>query len=162
MAIQLTTPSLVAVATGILGSAWASGAIAGFSLFGTSSARAIPQTTAQTWHELYNRGANTMPKVAGTVALLYGYSAYDLYRLGGEWQGFAAAAACVVAIVPWTIVVMHDTNAKLHQAAKGGAEAKSTDVVGLTHKWDKLNMARSLFTFAGAVLGFATLLKTIQ
>lgn len=103
-----------------------------------------------------------MPKVAGIVTLLYGSSAYNLYQLGGEWQGLAAAAACVVAIVPWTIVVMHDTNAKLHQAAKGGADAKSTDVVGLTHKWDKLNMARSLFTFAGAVLGFATLLKTIQ
>lgn len=138
------------------------GAIISISLVGSPSAIAVPQTSAQTWAEIYNRGANVMPKVAGTVALSYAYAAYAIYSNGGRrWQGFAAAATCVVCIVPFTLVVMKKTNAALHHAAENRAVVTTAQVSKLLNTWGALNYTRGLLPLVGTVIGLEAFWDTI-
>lgn len=125
------------------------------------AAKLFPQTSAQTWAEVFNRGIALMPKVAVTVALAYGYAAYDTRRKGGNWTGFAAAALLVVAIVPFTIVFMGSTNDALHSVAKGASTLSGAQVSGLLDKWGALNLARSLFPLAGAATGLIAFLGNV-
>lgn len=101
-----------------------------------------------------------MPKVAVTTTLMYSYAAFDAYQTSSNWQGYVAAAACVVAIVPFTLTAMRDINGKLHKAAAAKTETDKTQVAALVKRWDKFNMTRSALTFMGAVVGFTTLLSS--
>ncbi|ATY61880.1 hypothetical protein A9K55_008444 [Cordyceps militaris] len=160
--MHLTGPSLIAVATGIVGSAWASGAIASATFLGVSAALDVPETTARSWRELYRRGANLMPKVAAVVTLAYGYAAYDARRAGGVWGGYAAAAAFVVSIVPFTVVVMRYTNTCLHKLAEGRDEAKAWNLRELLQRWNLLNLSRSCLCLISSVLGMVTMVQNIS
>lgn len=102
-----------------------------------------------------------MPKVALTVALVYGYAAYGVHNRGGEWTGFAAAAGTVLAIVPYTLAAMTKTNDALHKIAKDGISGSEPQVAGLLHTWTLLNFGRSLFPLGGAVIGVISLLNTL-
>jgi hypothetical protein len=68
---------------------------------------------------------------------------------------YSAAAILVPAIVPFTLVVMKDTNGKLHQKAKStGVEVKEdSELTTLLSKWQLLNSTRALFPGLAAVLG---------
>ncbi|OAA82224.1 hypothetical protein LEL_01769 [Akanthomyces lecanii RCEF 1005] len=160
--MQLTGPSLVAVATGIVGSAWASGAIASITFIGTSAAIDVPETTARTWRELFRRGANLMPKVAAAVTLAYGYAAYDAHRAGGVWGGYAAAAGFVISIVPFTVLVMRYTNTCLHKMAEGRDETKTWNLRALLQRWNLLNLTRSCLCLISSVLGMVTMVQNIS
>ncbi|KAM4058051.1 hypothetical protein HRG_010994 [Hirsutella rhossiliensis] len=156
--MQFSGPPLIAVATGIVGSAWASGAIVSFSV-AAPAAKAVPQTTAKVWSELYARGSSIMPKVASVVALSYAYAAYDVSARGGRWAGFAAAAAAVLSIVPFTLTCMSNTNAALHKAAADAPDGPAAAAVpDLIDTWSLMNLARGLFPLVGTVLGLSTFL----
>lgn len=190
--MQLTGPSLIAVATGIVGSAWASGtsnhprtpsflsisppfiafdlitdqscagAIASATFMGVSAAIDVPETTARSWRELYRRGANLMPKVAATVTLAYGYAAYDAYRAGGVWSGYAAAAGFVISIVPFTVFVMRYTNTCLHKMAEGREDTKTWNLRELLQRWNLLNLTRSCLCLISSVIGMVTMVQNIN
>ncbi|EFZ03474.1 Anthrone oxygenase gedH [Metarhizium brunneum] len=151
--MQISGPPLVAVATGIVGSAWAAGAIASLSLIVIPVLKVSPESTAPAWADVYKRGAALMPKVAVGVALAYGYAAYDVQSHGGKWVGFAAAAGSMLAIVPFTLAVMTRTNASLQKAAKDGTPGSDPQVNSLLDDWAWMNFARSLFPLASAVIG---------
>lgn len=138
------------------------GAIASVTFIGIPAAINLPETTAQTWRELYRRGAALMPKVAATVMLAYSYAAYDAHRAGGVWSGYAAAAAFVVAIVPFTAVVMRYTNICLHKMAEGRDEAKTWNVRDLLRRWNIFNLTRSCLCLISSVLGMVTMAQNLN
>ncbi|KAF4981234.1 hypothetical protein FZEAL_2922 [Fusarium zealandicum] len=159
--MQLPLPSLLATATGITGSAWASGAIAGLSLVGIPAALSAPSDSAIVWASIYNHGVSIMPRLAGTTAIAYLYAAYDAYRHDRSWKGFVAGALLTVAIVPYTVVFMSGTNDLLHAAAQGTLGASQNEVAKLIGRWGALNLARSLFPLIGTVAGFLGLFQTV-
>ncbi|KAJ4261549.1 hypothetical protein NW762_006977 [Fusarium torreyae] len=161
MAIALPLPSLVAIATGIAGSAWASGAIAALSLVGVPGALAAPSTSATVWQELFNRGIAIMPKFAVTTAVAYLYAAYAANQDGRGWKGLAAGAVLTVAIVPYTLVFMQPTNELLFKAAAGTLGASQDDVAKLIGRWGVLNLVRSLLPLAGTIAGFSALFQSL-
>lgn len=131
------------------------GAIVSFSVAAAPAAKAVPQTTAKVWSELYARGANVMPKVASAVALSYAYVAYHVSARGGSWQGYAGAAALVLAIVPFTLTAMRETNAALHAAADGASDDASdaAAVADLMDSWIQENLVRGIFPLSSALMG---------
>jgi len=91
------------------------------------------------------------------------------------WSGiYGTAAVLTLGIIPWTLIVMWDTNKKLaaHATRDDAALAEGTkgmvvseqekakragedeDVPALIKKWGELNFFRSLFVVGGAVIGF--------
>lgn len=102
-----------------------------------------------------------MPKVAITVALAYGYAAYDAKSKGGNWTGFLAAAGLVVAIVPFTILFMSSTNAALHAAARETTSVSTAQVFELCNTWTVLNTTRCLLPLAGAAAGLMAFLSNV-
>ncbi|KAF4507542.1 hypothetical protein G6O67_004032 [Ophiocordyceps sinensis] len=158
--MQFSGAPLIAVATGIVGSAWVSGALVSFSVVSVPAAKAVPQTTAQVWSELYARGSNMMPKVASVVALSYAYVAYSVSARGGSWAGFAAASASVLSIIPFTLTCMSSTNAALHKAAASASDAPhAASVPDLIDTWSRMNLARGLLPLVGTILGFSAFLN---
>ncbi|KAM0258221.1 hypothetical protein ACHAQJ_003989 [Trichoderma viride] len=155
--MHLSGPSLVAVATGVIGSAWLSGAIMSASILGAPAAAAVPQTSAKVWSEVYNRGAASMPKFAVGTALAYLVAAYDSYGTGRAWGGYLGAVACTISIVPFTLAVMKGTNGQLHDEAKKDvseqSEASVARVNGLLDRWITLNFIRGSLPLAGTILG---------
>ncbi|KAJ6443067.1 integral membrane protein, Mpv17/PMP22 family [Purpureocillium lavendulum] len=188
--MQFAGPTLLAVATGVVGSAWASGmssvaschrssdehgicethtsiktntgAITGLTLIPLQSAKAVPEKSTAFWADLYARGANIMPKVGAVVAVTYAYVAYDVRRAGGKWQLFAAAAASVVGIVPFTLLAMADTNDKLHKLAKDGGAGTDPEAKRLLDYWGVLNFVRGLLPLTGTILGIKAYLDNTQ
>lgn len=135
------------------------GAIVCFSLAAASAAKAAPASTAKIWRELYARGAVIMPKVASVVALSFAYAAYDVSARGGRWTGFAAAAAAVVSIVPFSLTYMSGNIAALQRAAADAPDGPATaDVPDLIDTWCLMNLARGLFPLVGTVLGVSAFL----
>lgn len=103
-----------------------------------------------------------MPPVAVTVGLSYAYVAYESRSRGGYWTGFLSAAGFVVAIIPFTLLVMTPTNAALVACAKGASTLTVTQQSELVSKWGLLNLARSSLPLAGAITGLVTLLSNIS
>ncbi|XWX01437.1 hypothetical protein V2A60_009465 [Cordyceps javanica] len=150
MASLQLTPSLVAVATGIVGSVWASGAIASLTLIGIPTAFATPQSPIIVWNGLYTRGMAVMPKVAVVTALCYLYGAYERRRRGTAGGACLAAAGLVVSIIPFTLVFMRSTNEMLLNGQSAATLAASTRLIS---KWGSLNLVRSLLPLAAGMLG---------
>ncbi|KAG6367966.1 hypothetical protein INS49_002166 [Diaporthe citri] len=155
--LQPTT--ILAASAGILGSAWNSGGQAMLSalaipgLLSTSSA--VPsQILAQQWAGIYNKGKVLGPQVAAVSLLGYGYLMYDRSRQSRGWGKYVGAAALTVGIVPFTVFFMDATNQALLGVAAGTAGHLSAEAVrDLLVKWRVLNLVRSLFPLAGALLG---------
>ncbi|KAJ4134709.1 hypothetical protein NW768_004307 [Fusarium equiseti] len=154
-------PSLLATATGITGSAWASGFIISLSLAGVPAALQLQAPSSATvWQELFNRGFALMPKFAITTSVAYLYAIYAARQEGRSWKGLAIASALTVSIVPFTLIFMVPTNDLLMEAAAGTLEASQEDVAKLIGRWGVLNLVRSLLPLAGAVAGFSTLIES--
>ncbi|KAH7133290.1 hypothetical protein B0J13DRAFT_610383 [Dactylonectria estremocensis] len=158
--MSLPTPSLLAVATGVVGSAWASGAIASMSLAGIPAAL-VASSPATVWAEIFARGIALMPKVAVTTAGAFLYAAYDTRRRRGNWLGFVAGGVLTVAIVPYTLAFMAGTNDLLHGAAKGVSALGEEEVRKLVGRWGVLNLGRSLLPLTGAAAGLITLIQNV-
>ncbi|KAM0199872.1 hypothetical protein ACHAPA_004242 [Fusarium lateritium] len=162
MPVSLPLPSLLATATGITGSAWASGCIASISLAGIPAALQLSAPTSATvWQEFFNRGFALMPKVALTTALAYAYASYAAYQEGRKWKGLVTAGALTIAIVPFTGIFMNSTNSLLFKAAAGTLEASQEDVATLIGRWGVLNLVRSLLPLAGTIVGLSTVFQPL-
>ncbi|KAL6893279.1 hypothetical protein GGI43DRAFT_176188 [Trichoderma evansii] len=161
--MQLSGPSLVAVATGVVGSAWLSGAIMSFSIGAAPAAAAVPQFSAKIWAEVYKRGAASMPKFALGTALAYLVAAYDAYGDGRAWGSYLGAAGLTLSIVPFTLTVMKYTNGLLHEEARndGGEKNDITKarVNSLLNHWIALNLIRGSLPLAGTLLAGFTFLR---
>ncbi|CRK24577.1 hypothetical protein BN1708_014017 [Verticillium longisporum] len=130
-------PYLTAVATGVIGAAWTSGAIAGLSIIGCPAALDFPRhLSAGVWRGLYEHGFAAMPKFAATTAAVYLYAAFEGRRRttsgsgggkGNAFLGFVAAAALTVSIVPFTIALMSETNRELLLAAGDTSPQQATE-----------------------------------
>lgn len=120
-----------------------------------STTSAVPtQMLAQQWAGIYNRGKVLGPQAAAISLLGYGYLMYDRSRQSRGWGKYTGAAALTVAIVPFTGLFMDNTNQTLLGVAAGGAGSISSEAVReLLVKWRDLNLVRSLFPLAGALLG---------
>ncbi|KAF3762269.1 DUF1772-domain-containing protein [Cryphonectria parasitica EP155] len=165
----LPTATTIAATVGILGAAWNSGgqamlsilAVPGLLSFSTSSTTSpiSTQALAQQWAGIYNRGKVLGPQAAALSLLGYGYLAYAQHRSRGSgWQLFVGAAALTVGIVPFTLVFMDATNQVLLEVASGAATVGSEALEGLLLRWKDLNLVRSFFPLAGAVVGLWGLL----
>ncbi|KAJ5122036.1 hypothetical protein N7448_003166 [Penicillium atrosanguineum] len=133
------------------------------------------------WEETYDRGLYIYPTTAIASSLASCYLAWALRDAPGptavncSWSSIYITAALTTAgLVPWTLLVMWPTNQKLkaHAARDDAAVAEGTkgmvvseqekakraredeEVPALVQKWGELNFYRSLFSVAGAVIGF--------
>lgn len=110
---------------------------------------------AQQWAGIYNRGKVLGPQAAVISLLGYGYLMYDRSRQGRGWAKYLGAAALSLGIIPFTGILMAETNKALLGVAAGGpgASLSSEAVRELLVRWRDLNLGRSLFPLAGALLG---------
>jgi len=97
-------------------------------------------------------------------ALLHGLVAYRLHSLGSRaWGRWAAAAALVATVIPWSAAVLHPVTERLLGIAgtqthrEGGTEVGTT-TEALLRKWSSLNAARSLLALAAGSVGLWALL----
>lgn len=120
-----------------------------------STSSAVPsQILAQQWAGIYNKGKVLGPQMAAVSLLGYGYLMYDRSRQSRGWGKYVGAAALTVGIVPFTVFFMDTTNQALLGVAAGTAGHLSSEAVReLLVKWRVLNLVRSLFPLAGALLG---------
>lgn len=119
-----------------------------------SSASVTTQALAQQWAGIYQRGKVLGPQTAVMSLLGYGYLMYDRSSRGLPWSKFVGAAALTIGIVPFTLLAMDPTNQALLKVASGASVLGETAVAELLVRWKGLNLVRSLFPLAGAVLGF--------
>ncbi|KIK62229.1 hypothetical protein GYMLUDRAFT_42177 [Collybiopsis luxurians FD-317 M1] len=166
----------IAVALGLSGSAWCSGAIMSFSAFaGPALLDPLPSAVSSNapciWEHLYNRGKKTMPPIAATTALAHAYAAYSipnplsLDAIQRTRNLFALAGVLTVLIVPYTLLAMQKTNSAL--ATKSNVlKAKSDkgltgetvypvdeEAKTLLRRWNLLNTGRALLPLAGCAVG---------
>ncbi|OJJ47678.1 hypothetical protein ASPZODRAFT_131230 [Penicilliopsis zonata CBS 506.65] len=188
--IMSTDVLRTAQAVGIIGSALASGGIFSFSFF-TVPALVLPARNPETpltplteptpgsslphithqWLACYNMGKSTLPFLAGTSAAAYAYLAWALRDQSDFASGsYLIAAVASAGIIPYTLLVMGRTNARLEahatrddpghirveekQALLGRREAEDREVPALLVKWSALNATRAIFPLIGAAVGF--------
>ncbi|KAF1932181.1 DUF1772-domain-containing protein [Didymella exigua CBS 183.55] len=162
-----TTGKLV----GFAGAAWLSGTIASLSLVsvpavtkslkedGLSAAHAV-----KVWRNNFDFGKGLAPPVALATAsslAFCGWTARNTRATGlKDGRLFFLSAALTIAIVPFTIIFMGSTNAKLLSLAKKEelTASEGQDGEALLNKWASINGVRSLLPLAGAVLTGALIL----
>ncbi|MCJ1298268.1 hypothetical protein MMC08_001057 [Hypocenomyce scalaris] len=125
---------------------------------------------------MFLRGKSAAPPVAAISSVAYGYLAIKLHNapLSTEHprgELYALAAALTLCIIPYTLLVMKNVNAKLMAKAEG---MKNLDVkdevteVGLPKGesakelldwWGVVNLGRGVFPLLGAVVGIWTSLR---
>ncbi|EPS36308.1 hypothetical protein H072_10178 [Dactylellina haptotyla CBS 200.50] len=160
--MEISAPSLLAVTTGLLGSAWASGAMASLTITGIPAAKAFPETAAQTWAIIFAKGLLTIPPTAVSAGLLYGYAAWDASgRPNGQQSYFTTAAFLSAGVVPFTLIFLNDTNIKLQAVADGVSVLSEASVLALADKWGSLNLIRSLLPLSATLVAGYGLLKEL-
>ncbi|KAF7521197.1 hypothetical protein G7054_g12514 [Neopestalotiopsis clavispora] len=133
----------------------------------------------QQWHLAYELGKSVMPPAAGAIAASYLGVAWAVaksqhHQGSSEWRGFAAAAALMVGIVPFTLLFVMRTIRELEAlmiVGGDGANSKSTDTTrhgeseedrelalleearSLLRRWSRLNLVRAMLPLVGT--GFA-------
>jgi hypothetical protein len=124
------------------------------------------------WGNAYAVGTKNAPPFAALSAACYFYLAYSLPSPAAKFKlyGYIAAGALTVGIVPYTLLVMMDTNKKLLAKVE---ETKTLGVkdevveVGLgnetAHKlvdnWGVLNLGRAVLLITGSLVGTWTALN---
>ncbi|OAX84675.1 hypothetical protein ACJ72_00941 [Emergomyces africanus] len=171
----------VAQTIGLSGAAWLSGNIAAFSLIVAPSllisaqeTNLAPSTLAKLWRNVYRLGAKQNPPIALSAAASFFYLAWSARSVSGTTlfretventaSLYCAAGVLTIAIVPFTLFAMTNTNSALLEEAKlvnlestvkAGAREQTEHLIC---QWIKLNGMRSLFPLAGALVGmYATL-----
>ncbi|KAJ5625585.1 hypothetical protein N7510_001894 [Penicillium lagena] len=185
----MSTDIRIAQAIGTVGCALAAGGISTLSWIGLPtlalparfpSDPSVPGTPishlTHQWLFLFKRGHDTFPTLATASSLANGYLAWTLRDAGASPIGgyswttcYVAAIAATMSIVPWTLILINNTNVKLTAHAtrddKGSAKELGTqetarrakddaEVPGLLRYWSMLNLVRSVFPLVGAVIGF--------
>ncbi len=132
-------------------------------------------TLVQQWQQIYDTGKTTAPPTALLIFASYAYVSYHhaqslLPFIYGKWTSYAVAGVSTLAIVPYTLLVMADTNRKLYAKASEArllGSATADDVVSehekksvkqLVDRWATLNVVRAVFPLITAVVGTWTAL----
>ncbi|KAI9884883.1 MAG: hypothetical protein M1823_003324 [Watsoniomyces obsoletus] len=173
---EIPTSIRVAQTLGITTSAILSGAIAWTSYaFVPALLQAPPSTLVQQWQQVYDTGKATAPPTALLVFASWAYVAYrhaqqPLASISGKWTSYAVASVSAIAIVPYTLLVMADTNRKLYAKANEArllgssttdevtTEQERKSVKQLLDRWATLNVVRAVFPLITAVVGTWTAL----
>jgi hypothetical protein len=89
----------------------------------------------------------------------YAYVAYTQSRRGEDWKLPTAAAATTVAIVPFTVLFMGKTNARLLAGAAEAISMSVNEVEMLLVSWTRLNAVRGMLPLVGGGLGLWNILS---
>ncbi|KIK63473.1 hypothetical protein GYMLUDRAFT_57664 [Collybiopsis luxurians FD-317 M1] len=172
----------IAVALGLTGCAWTSGAnlscsyIAGGSLTDPlpPSAVAPPVRLSRMWQNVYNRGGKMVPPAAIGTSLAFAYAAYFTptnvpNSLQHARTIFAVCSLITISVIPFWLIVMAPTiNALNDRAAAPQARGEkhvgttsvddSNETKKLITKWAWLNGVKGVYLFAAMGLGFSVIL----
>ncbi|KAK4865687.1 hypothetical protein LT330_009120 [Penicillium expansum] len=112
-----------------------------------------PHLAAKQWAAFYHKGHSLGPPFA-----ILGAGGFIWLALKSHCSLYWGAAILNIAIVPWTILFMLQTNNKIFEFAnmKDSSENTPRDGARLTsliNKWASLNTVRSLFPLAGGIFG---------
>ncbi|KAE9405415.1 DUF1772-domain-containing protein [Gymnopus androsaceus JB14] len=163
----------IAVAVGLSGSAWCSGAImacsyvAGDALLDPSLPASATAHASSIWENFYTRGRNANPPIALLTAASFAYAAYylpnplSIQSIHNTRSLLAIAGLLTISIVPYTFLVMWSTNGALHAKAaavrertKNGAETLLDDgTKELLQKWNLLNFGRGTLPLLATAVG---------
>lgn len=115
------------------------------------------------WTRLHHYGHIIMPSLAVGTLGLFAYSSLVRYTSNRpQWVSYAVAGVSAVTIVPFTLLMMAQTNDALF-ALDGSAESVTMGTLSpLIIKWAWLHAARSIFPLIGSVLGFIGVLADRQ
>ncbi|KAK5706872.1 hypothetical protein LTR97_001864 [Elasticomyces elasticus] len=117
------------------------------------------------WSRTFHYGHLIMPPVAiGTLAL-YLAVLYTRRQAKAPVSGYATAALMTVAIIPFTLMFMGNTNAALFKledefSVAAGVATQPYDLARkLVTTWGYLHLCRAVMPFIGACVGFSTFLQ---
>ncbi|MCJ1411515.1 hypothetical protein MMC19_005605 [Ptychographa xylographoides] len=167
-----STPTVTVVqAVGLTASAALAGSVLAGSFLAMPSILLAPNAlAAKQWRKLYLRGAATAPPFTIAVTLSFAYLAYVFndtrLRAGGpKCQYYVGAALATLSIIPYTLVLMKETNSKLilkaaeadkvdvkDDIAHAGV-AKNDDTRELMNNWISFNTFRCIFPLTACALG---------
>ncbi|KAI4721819.1 hypothetical protein E4T48_01909 [Aureobasidium sp. EXF-10727] len=155
---------------GLTSAAWLSGNISALSLISLPAIANIKQDSTlsnahavRLWEQTFRRGASQNPPIALGGAISLGFLAWSLRNLRTTTAVgvrhsplFVLAAVSTIAIVPFTLVFMKNTNNKLLEYAARAKKdelsvTETEDVDALLRRWTLLNSVRGLLPLAGAV-----------
>ncbi|KAK4895006.1 hypothetical protein LTR27_006873 [Elasticomyces elasticus] len=117
------------------------------------------------WSRTFHYGHLIMPPVAMGTLALYLAVLYTRRQAKAPLSGYATAAIVTVAIIPFTLAFMGDTNAALFEledefsVARGAATETYGIARELVAKWGYLHLCRAVMPFIGACVGFSTFLQ---
>lgn len=119
------------------------------------------------WARLYHYGHIYMPSVAVSATGLYALAAARHRAVNSEyWATYAIAAVTTIAMVPFTWLIMNSTNNtlfRLHALADvSPSEVDLNTAQKLLVKWAWLHLCRSIFPFAGSILGFVGVVRQLR
>ncbi|KAH6986604.1 hypothetical protein EDB80DRAFT_874634 [Ilyonectria destructans] len=168
------TPSTYQVAqfVGITGAAWLSGNIASVSLFTVPALRTsaskdgVPLATlAKQWRYVYDAGKSKNPPIAVATALSFIYLAWSARTAEPPNLAllYGSAAACTVAVIPFTLVIMGSAIHNLRVLSEGSTGARSMrpnedDFDGLLMKWSNLNYVRAVLPLIATIIALVAVL----
>lgn len=108
------------------------------------------------WSKLFNLGKRAAPPVALVSALSYYATGYLQYSHFLPWKASVVSGALTMGIIPYTLIFMKKTNARLIEMSASVTEEKEEVVKGeareLVDRWGLLNAIRSVLPLAAAIL----------
>ncbi|KAE9400814.1 hypothetical protein BT96DRAFT_636760 [Gymnopus androsaceus JB14] len=163
----------IALAVGLSGSAWCSGAImacsyvAGDALLDPSLPASAAAHASSIWQSIYTRGYSANPPIVLLTASSFAYAAYylpnplSIQSIHNTRSLLTIAGLLTASIIPYTLLTMRSTNGALHAKAaavkertKNGAEILLDDgTVELLQKWNLLNFGRGTLPLLATGVG---------
>lgn len=120
----------------------------------------LPTSTSTSFFaKFYHRGVMTVVPLAIVSAVS---SAAVAYLVPSRSMEYMAAAAATLATLPWTVLVMTNTNRKLMELNANAVEREKVGdahVVTLLKKWRWMNLVRSAMALVGGLLGTMALIQ---
>ncbi|KAI9802477.1 MAG: hypothetical protein M1825_002862 [Sarcosagium campestre] len=166
--VKLLTSSAVARTLGITSSAFLAGTLFSASFLAIPAIlKGPPAVVLLQWRELYQRGKDfAIPSTIGSF-LCHSLVAYQLYRAGycpvhKVWSLTAFGALSTIAVIPYTLIVMSETNSRLLEEGEEGKTIGQADTIvisavsedevkSLVDHWAFLNIARGILPAIGAI-----------
>jgi hypothetical protein len=110
-----------------------------------------PANHLATGHARFMNSQNLAQMWMGTSGLAFVILAFG--SAGWPAAVFVGAAASVLGIVPYTLVVMRGMDGRLMELAEGAAEAKGESTLALVRRWGALSLGRGLLSLLAVGLG---------
>lgn len=118
-----------------------------------------PSISTPIFRELYHRGAVGLVPLGIVSGLASCTAAYLYPRQRSVWL---FVGATTMAQMPWTLLVMMETNLRLCEIGESKALAETVgqmEVVGLLRKWTWMNLVRGCLPLIGGLTGLWALVQ---